>query len=109
MEQSGKEGELKDTRYDLSIDPDLQEKIEEVMDEIQEMARDRPLASAKFCYEIQRSLHSLEKQAALRANSRFKISWRKIAETFGRNEHWAWDRYVASGLSHPKSRRRQTE
>jgi len=112
MDSSSRKNEgahLKDTRFDLTIDPELQQKAQEVIEAARELAQDRPLASAKFCYDIQGSLHTVEKEAAFRANGRFKVSWAKIAGVFNRGPHWAWDRYVASGLSHPRSRRRSAE
>lgn len=106
MQESNKGDPPKDTRFDLSIGPECEARILSITENIRLLADDRPLAAMKLCRDLQHELYSIEKQAAFRANERFKVSWAKIARTFGKDPHWAWDRFVASGLSHPKSRRK---
>jgi len=100
---------MKDNRFDLSIEPEREAKLIAVTESLRLLANDRPLAVMKTCLDLQRELLLIEKEAAFRANGRFKVSWDRMSKALGRDRHWAWNRYCASGLSHPKSRRKLTE
>ena len=99
----------KDNRFDLSIDDESARRLIDIIEQTKTLAQDRPLAAIKICLDMQQVLRGIEQEAAMRANGRFKVSWSKLEKALGRKQHWAWDRYVAYGLSHPKSRRQSAK
>lgn len=103
------DSEGKDTRFNLTISEGDAQRLVDIIEWAKLIAQDRPLAAIKVCLDMQQVLRGIEQEAAMRANGRFKISWSKLEKALGRKQHWAWDRYVAYGLSHPKSRRRSAE
>ena len=98
-----------DPRFDLTVDEACTKKLIAVIEEAKRLADSRPLVAIKICLDMQQVLRGIEQEAAVRANGRFRISWRKIDRALGKKQHWAWDRYVAYGLSHPKTRRRSAK
>lgn len=99
----------KDNRFDLTIDENNSRELIRVIEATKRLAKDRPMAAIKVCLDMQQVFRGIEQDAAMQANGRFKISWSKIEQALGRKQHWAWDRYAAFGLTHPKSRRRSTK
>ena len=99
----------KDTRFDLSVDPELTKKLLEAIEGTRRLANERPAAAIKICLDMQGIFRKVEQDAAVLSNSRFKMSWGKLEKVLGKNPHWAWDRYMKYGLSHPKSRRRSSK
>jgi hypothetical protein len=93
----------------MSIDERDARKLIEAIETTKALMEEHPLTAIKVCLDMQQVFRGIEQDAALRANGRFKISWGKLERALGKNAHWAWDRYVAYGLSHPKSRRRSTK
>lgn len=80
-------------RFDLSVPQDLYDSCQEALDRIVELSQDRPLAAIKISLKLQLALRRIERNAALRGNQRFKISWTKIGEAMGFGHAWAWERY----------------
>ena len=109
MESSNGGNPPKDTRFDLSIEPDREERLRLMIERTRELAKTRPLAAIKVCLDMERELRLIEKEAAHQAHGRYKVSWDRISWAFGKDRHWAYNRYVAGGLSHPKSRRKSTK
>lgn len=99
----------RDTRFDMSISEGDSKKLIEAIEVTKAIMEDHPLTAIKVCLDMQQVFRGIEQDAAMRANGRFKISWGKLERALGKNAHWAWDRYVAYGLSHPKSRRRSAK
>ena len=95
----------KDNRFDLTIDPDCSEKLITAVNATRGLVKDRPMVALKISLDMQKMYRIIEQEAAEQAHGRFMISWKKIGEMLGRNSQWAWERYVSSRLSHPKSRR----
>lgn len=96
----------KDTRFDMTITEGDAQKLLEAIETTKALMTEHPLTAIKVCLDMQQVFRGIEQEAAIRANGRFKISWGKIGLAFGKSHQWAWDRYVAYGLSHPKGRRR---
>jgi hypothetical protein len=99
----------KDTRFDMSISEGDARKLIDAIEATKALMNEHPLTAIKVCLDMQQVFRGIEQDAALRANGRFKISWSKLEKALGRKQHWAWDRYVAYGLSHPKSRRQSAK
>jgi hypothetical protein len=104
--RQGDENE-KDDRFRLDVDDDVYLKLEEALGEINKLLEKRPMAGLRLCLKMELALKILERKAAFRANSRFKISWIRISEALGKNQHWAYDRFVIGELTHERSRTKQ--
>lgn len=80
-------------RFDLTVPQDLYDSCNAVLDGIVELSKEKPLAAVKISLKLQMALRRIERDAAIRGNERFKISWTKIGEAMGFGHAWAWERY----------------
>lgn len=104
--RKGEEDE-KDDRFRLDVDNDVYLRLREALAEIDKLLEKRPMAGLRLCLKMELALKGLERKAAFRANSRFKISWIRISEALGKNPQWAYDRFVIGELTHERSRVKQ--
>jgi hypothetical protein len=92
--QTGKLVGKKNRPIDLSISQEMYDSCKAVLDEIVELAEDKPLAAAKLSLKLQLALKQIERNAALKANENGKgVSWTRIGEVMGFGHAWAWERY----------------
>lgn len=82
-----------DDRFDLMVSQELYDSCKITLDKIVELANERPLAAVKLSLKMQLALRRIERDAAIRSNERFKVSWTKIGEAMGFGHAWAWERY----------------
>lgn len=79
---------------DLSISQELYDSCKMALDNIVELAEDRPLAAVKLSLKLQLALRQIERNAALKANDNGKgVSWTKIGQLIGLGHSQTWERY----------------